>query len=765
VTLRARLTVAFLAVVLGPVLLGAVFVGGTTAAVNRSRSLSRLDLASTALHGIVDGLCQRLDAAARTAALTSAGGRDPRAAQQVVELGLADVLWLVDGAGNTLSSAPQAPPGTWADCAGTGTGGAVRYAAIAARIAMRDGSGHAVGFAYAAFRIDAGLLDRLASAAGAAVTLLGGDAPLSTETAGQARRIAATAALQSGGATSRIGDGRYVHRLAVTPGQPLPLAVSVTDRAQTGLYLLLALVVLTAGLVSLVATCMLARGTTRPLAELAAAAARVADGDLGTRVPVRRRDEVGQLGITFNRMTREMQAYVDALTASRDQLRGHLGLLGDTLSSTHDLERILQVILRTAVAATGAQAGVVMLADPGGGVLVGQCGHGLAERGGAGPLRLPLGAGLLGRVAQTGEPARGRLDRDAPELAPGEPCGNTYIVVPFSTRRAPGSDPAESAVRGVLALYDRLGGEEFDDDDQATLRKFAAQSAVAAENVRVHEEAKRLSYTDPLTGLYNYRMLRESLRREVERANRYGHQLCLLVLDLDRFKDVNDTYGHAAGDAVLAEFARRLRSEIREVDLAFRQGGEEFVLLLPETDVLGGVTLAERLGTATREVSMSVPARPALPARGAGPARPPVPGRPAMPEPGRAGRPAMPEPGRAGRPAMPEPGRAGRRGEAPGPTLRIPVTVSIGIAVFPDHGSTGTAVLAAADDALYVAKGGGRDTYRVADPPPLVPATPGLPAPPLAGARPSGGTPTGGIAPVDLGGSAGPHAPRQSRGR
>jgi diguanylate cyclase (GGDEF)-like protein len=170
-----------------------------------------------------------------------------------------------------------------------------------------------------------------------------------------------------------------------------------------------------------------------------------------------------------------------------------------------------------------------------------------------------------------------------------------------------------------------------------------------------------LSLTDPLTGLWNYRYLRESLRREVERAHRFGRMLTVLVLDLDHFKNVNDTYGHAAGDTVLSEFARRIKIGLREVDVAFRQGGEEFVVLLPETDAYGGAIVAERLGAAVRE-----------------------------------------------RPVLIDP----RRSDV---SDQVPISVSIGIAVFPEHGTTAQQVLDAADDALYAAKRAGRDTYRLAE--------------------------------------------------
>jgi diguanylate cyclase (GGDEF)-like protein len=169
------------------------------------------------------------------------------------------------------------------------------------------------------------------------------------------------------------------------------------------------------------------------------------------------------------------------------------------------------------------------------------------------------------------------------------------------------------------------------------------------------QETLQLSLTDPLTGLGNVRQLGDALRRESERATRFGRTLGVLALDLDHFKEVNDRYGHRAGDAVLVEFAQRVRRAVREVDLTFRQGGEEFVILLPETDVAGSLTAARRIGEAIRESPI------------------------------------------------------------PLGNNDISVTVSVGVAVFPRHARTAAGIVDAADAALYAAKHAGRDTFALAD--------------------------------------------------
>ncbi|MEV4636138.1 diguanylate cyclase [Actinoplanes sp. NPDC049548] len=693
-TLRGRLTTAFLAVVLGPVLLGSFFVGMTVTTVSRDRTVERLDHAATTVRAAMGALCGQLQAVADAVAVLPEKDRQPAADQMVIRGLAAEVRITPDDragdagvAGTTPGGAGSAQDGE-RDCAvpaagqaagrGSGSGPAGTGAQGANAVQNIGGAGQS-GKAPGETRQEPdAATDVSASISAVTASARQGDTlvlAVARVDDGLIKRLSGTSgarvALHSGGL------GPYTKEIARGPGQPLPLSVTVPGRAPMPLYMLLAVAVLIVVVVAIVAARWLARSTTRPLEELAWAAGKVADGELGVRVPVGRDDEIGRLAGTFNRMTRELQAYVQALTSSRDQLRGHLAILGDTLSSTHDLHRILQVILRTARSASGARAGIVLLIDPADGQLVGRCAEGLTGRWDVpeaelSSLRVPLGHGILGAVAAGGEPRRGFCGLGGGIDEP--PC-RTYVAVPICAPATvedplvPGErDTAEEpATLGVLALYDRLGADEFDDADLLMLRTFAGQAGVAVHNVRVHEEAQRLSLTDPLTGLWNYRYLRESLRREVERASRFGRKLTVLVLDLDHFKEVNDTYGHAAGDTVLGEFARRVRVGLREVDVAFRQGGEEFVVLLPETDAYGGIVVAERLGAAVRDIPVPVD---------------------------------------------------GRRQDGDDGTgvERVPITVSIGIAVYPEHGGTAQQVLDAADNALYAAKNAGRDTYRLAGP-------------------------------------------------
>lgn len=126
---------------------------------------------------------------------------------------------------------------------------------------------------------------------------------------------------------------------------------------------------------------------------------------------------------------------------------------------------------------------------------------------------------------------------------------------------------------------------------------FANQVAIAIENAQLYARMQELARTDGLTGIYNRRAFFEHGRREVERAQRVGCPLTVLMIDIDHFKHVNDTYGHAVGDEVLAEIARRCDQQLRAVDIFGRFGGEEFVVLLSEADTKEARLVAERLRT------------------------------------------------------------------------------------------------------------------------------------------------------------------------
>ncbi len=170
---------------------------------------------------------------------------------------------------------------------------------------------------------------------------------------------------------------------------------------------------------------------------------------------------------------------------------------------------------------------------------------------------------------------------------------------------------------------------------------------------------QHLATTDYLTGIANHRQFFESGEQEIQRARRYGRSLAVLMLDLDHFKQVNDTYGHAVGDGVLAAIAAAFRNLLRDIDIYGRLGGEEFAILLPETDMVGGRATAERLRSAIADTEIN----------------------------------------------------------AGGATLHV--TVSIGVALLSANDAGLEAVLKRADDAMYEAKRNGRNRV-MAEPLPAV---------------------------------------------
>jgi diguanylate cyclase (GGDEF)-like protein len=202
-------------------------------------------------------------------------------------------------------------------------------------------------------------------------------------------------------------------------------------------------------------------------------------------------------------------------------------------------------------------------------------------------------------------------DVAASQLLAGPPDGGSPRAVQVWYRYEPGRADASSIRAGLgvplrdeggmalgfLSVYAR-SDDAIGDDALVAVEGLAQRATPAIENARRYREARQLADTDALTGLHNRRMFHETLGREVARAQRYGRALGLIVLDLDDFKEINDSYGHLAGDGVLAEVGERMRSVARTADVPCRTGGEEFAVIMPESTLGEAEALYQRLAEA-----------------------------------------------------------------------------------------------------------------------------------------------------------------------
>ena len=172
---------------------------------------------------------------------------------------------------------------------------------------------------------------------------------------------------------------------------------------------------------------------------------------------------------------------------------------------------------------------------------------------------------------------------------------NTYLCTPIL---------AQGETLGIVHFQATDETPEMDASELSFKTTFAAQVGLSIANIRLREALRTQSVRDALTGLYNRRYLEETLEREVRRAARAAQSLGVLMIDLDHFKNFNDTYGHDAGDAVLRETGPFLTKGIRAEDFVCRFGGEEFVVILPTADLEASRARAERLRLKMRELTI-----------------------------------------------------------------------------------------------------------------------------------------------------------------
>jgi diguanylate cyclase (GGDEF)-like protein len=296
------------------------------------------------------------------------------------------------------------------------------------------------------------------------------------------------------------------------------------------------------------------------------AARRIGDGDFSRKVPVVGRDEMAGLASEFNKMSDRLGAQMEELQRQKVEIDRSVRRIGQAFASGLDRQALLRVVVETALGACGAAYGTIAL------------------------------RGADGGEADAGEPTD--AIQDLVVTAEGDALKEDGLV-----------ERRDGAVHALASPLRRLGehpenvgvmtvareGEQFTRGERDVFLYLVGQVASSIENIALHELVSRQAVTDELTGLSNQRRFRELISKEDERAHRFGHDLSLLILDIDDFKRVNDTYGHLKGDEVLRMVGRVLGQESRGVDEPARYGGEEFAVALPETGLAGAVELAERI--------------------------------------------------------------------------------------------------------------------------------------------------------------------------
>ncbi len=397
-------------------------------------------------------------------------------------------------------------------------------------------------------------------------------------------------------------------------------------------------------LLALVSAGLVGRALTGQVATFLAAARRLSRGDFRQLVPLEGNDEFAELGREFNDMSVQLEAKIEEVERKRQELAETIRRVGDALATGLDRRGVVALAVRQAVDACEAEVGRAL------------------------PLARGAFAGCqVGTVDAELERAIETAEREVFAVSPD--VGSELLGALEGDERAERTRRAVSAHgRGVHALSiglrslvdgpEYLGtisiarhGKAFTRDAEELLEYLAGQAVVSIENASLHEAVERQAVTDELTGLANVRAFLVTLDRELERSRRFETPLALVMVDLDDFKRVNDTYGHQQGDEVLAQVAAVLREVSRELDTAARYGGEELAVVLPQTDAAGAESLAERMRAAIE----SLPVR-----------------------------------------------RVDGQGS-------LSVTASFGVAAVPESGFDRADLIAAADSALYAAKRAGKN--------------------------------------------------------
>lgn len=284
-------------------------------------------------------------------------------------------------------------------------------------------------------------------------------------------------------------------------------------------------------------------------------------------------------GIVAGRaVMRHVEPRLQELAHQRRRLRESIRRTGQTLASNLDRPALLELALTTVVDAVHAKGGrLVVSASP----------------------DAAMDARTIGSLAGL---ERSIEDAERSALQNGS-IGESRVGQTFVASVSLRPHEREGRLYGLITVG--RNDRPFTDEERELLRLLAAQTTLALENVDLHYQVRRQAVTDELTGLGNYAHFQGLLSIEVEHVKRYGDPVGLLMLDLDDFKSINDTFGHQQGDAVLKAVARALRESCREADIPVRYGGDELAVILPRTPLEGALSIGERVRVAIE--SLRVP--------------------------------------------------------------------------------------------------------------------------------------------------------------
>lgn len=346
--------------------------------------------------------------------------------------------------------------------------------------------------------------------------------------------------------------------------------------------------------------------------------------------------ENGRLNEVLRQRTKELSFFINA---------------GKALTSTLEFKKVLRIIMEKAQKLIKCEAWSLMLIDEASHELFFELVKGKGSRE-IKNIRLKIGEGIAGWVVKSASPL---IVPDARS----DPRFNDSVdrISRFNTRSilcVPIINKSKTI--GVIEMINKSDGREFDKYDLELLSKLVDQAAIALERSYLYQQMADLAITDDLTKLFNFRYLDQTLDIEIRRCQRYGSCVSLIFFDMDYFKRVNDTHGHLMGSKVLIEVAQILIINLRDIDIIARYGGDEFVIVLPETDVTTTVRITKRLWKAIREHEF-----------------------------------------------------------LKDENFGMKLTASFGIAGYPDHARTKKDLIRLADQAMYRAKNSGRDNICVTE--------------------------------------------------